>query len=88
MLGIDITLWITGAILVVGITEYIKDALKFIPSKYTWIYSIVSAILCVVVGYYSGGVNLIWDILGILTCSQLGYAYILQTIKKRLKGED
>jgi len=87
MLGIDITIWLTGAILVVGLTEYIKEALKFIPDKYKWIYSIISAGISVAVGTYGGGANVVWDVLGILTCSQLGYSYIIQTLKKKLKGE-
>jgi hypothetical protein len=87
LMGIDITVWIMGAILVVGLTQYIKGLLTFIPAKFKWIYSIISVILSIVVGYFGGGANLVWDCLGILTMSQLGYEFILQAINKKLKGE-
>ncbi len=87
IMGLDITIWLLGALLVVGLTEWIKGFLFFIPPKYKWVYGFVSAILSVVVGYFSGGANIVWDTLGILTMSQLGYAYILQMINKKFKGE-
>lgn len=83
----DIAIWLTGAVLVVGLTEYIKDMLKFISPKHKWIYAVISAILSVVVGIHSGGARLVWDTLGILTCSQLGYELIIQKLRHKLKGE-
>ena len=59
LMGIDITVWLMGAILVVGLTQYIKGMLKFIPTKYKWVYSILSAIISVVVGYFGGGANVV-----------------------------
>lgn len=87
MLGFDITLWVGGGILVVGLLQHLKTYTKKMDKKFNWVYSVVSAILSVVVGIYGGGANVVWDCLGILVVSQLGYETILQTLLKKLKGE-
>ena len=88
MLGFDVTLWIGGAIIVVGLTQYIKGMIKpYVPNKCARVvYSLLSACLAFVVGYFGGGTPIIWNCLGILVFSQLGYEYILQVIEKKLKG--
>lgn len=85
MLGVDISIWMLGAIITVGLTQWVKGFLCFIPKKFSWIYSVVSVCISIVVGFYSGGANVVWDILGILTISQLGYEFILQSINKKIK---
>ena len=87
MLGFDISLWIGGSVLVCGILQYLKTYTKKMDKKFNWVYSVASAILSTLVGIYSGGANVVWDCLGILAVSQLGYEAILQTILKKLKGE-
>ena len=87
MLGFDITLWIGGAILVVGLVQYLKTYTKKMDKKFNWVYSVASAVFSVAVGIFSGGANVVWDCLGILVVSQLGYETILQILLKKLKGE-
>lgn len=87
MLGFDISLWVGGAVLVCGLLQYLKTYTKNMDKKFNWVYSVASAVLSVIIGIFGGGANVVWDCLGILVISQLGYETILQTLLKKLKGE-
>jgi hypothetical membrane protein len=87
MLGFDMSLWIGGSVLVIGLVQILKTYTKKMDKKFNWVYSVASAIFSILVGIYSGGANVVWDCLGILAVSQLGYEAILQTLLKKLKGE-
>ena len=72
-----IALWIAGAIIVAGFTQWTKSFVK-IKSPYKWIYSIISVAASLAAAYAGGGTTILWNFLGTLAVSQLGYEAILQ----------
>lgn len=72
-----IALWVAGALIVAGLTQWIKSFLK-LKHPYKWIYGIISAVLAFAAAYAGGGAIVFWNFLGMLAVSQLGYESIMQ----------
>ena len=72
-----IGLWVAGAVIVAGLTQWIKSFLK-LKHPYKWIYGIISAVLAFAAAYAGGGAIVFWNFLGMLAVSQLGYESIMQ----------
>lgn len=72
-----VALWIAGALIVAGLTQWIKSFIK-LKSPHKWIYGIISAGLAFAAAFAGGGTTILWNFLGILAVSQLGYESIMQ----------
>ena len=87
-MDIDLTLWTFGAVSVVGILEWAKGLYDSVKAK-TWKSVVFSGALPAVsigVAALKGGADVAWNCAGIWSITQLGYALIVQTVTKRLKG--
>jgi hypothetical protein len=80
-----IAVWVVGALIVAGLTQWIKNYIH-LPGKHKWIYGIIAAALSFLAAYAGGGTTILWNFLGTLAVSQLGYENIMQ--KFLLKKED
>ena len=72
-----VALWIAGALIVAGLTQWTKSFIK-LKSPHKWIYGIISAGIAFSAAYAGGGTTILWNFLGILAVSQLGYESIMQ----------
>lgn len=82
---IDIAMWGAGAVIVVGLLEYVKGLLPKVP---TWVWAIAAPIAALVTAFAGESSKPFWDALGILSLSQMGYALIVQSIKKKLAPKE
>ncbi len=82
----DIGTWATGAVIVVGIIQWIKGlAPQAKPSTWSIILPVISFLAAVAFGFKSNTLSgVLWDTAGIWAISQLGYEIIVQSVKKRL----
>ncbi len=80
---VQIGIWASGAVIVVGVMQWAKGILpKTLP---TWVYSLMLPIAAIGSGIAAGGDNNIFNGLGIWAVAQLGYEIIIQKVKQRLE---
>lgn len=82
----DISLWLMGAVAIVGIMEWSKGFTKtaFKKDLPAWLCSIALPVVCLGVAFCKGG-EVLFNFVGMWSIAQLGYSLIIQTVEKRLK---
>lgn len=73
--NIDFVLWLTGAVIVVGIIQWAKNLFKTAPA---WAWYLALPLVSLVAGIARGGELWAWNALGFWATSQLGYEIIVQ----------
>jgi len=87
---IDFAVWFAGAVIAVGLIEWAKNLFPKAPS---WVWMVVLPIVAVVAAFAivlkddASTAAIVWNAFGIWALSQLGYALIVQLVKKRLEQE-
>jgi len=87
---IDFAVWFAGAVIAVGLIEWAKN---LFPKAPPWVWMVVLpvgafvAAFSIVLKDEASTVSIVWNALGIWSLSQLGYALIVQLVKKRLEKE-
>ena len=72
--------WLSGAVAVLGLVQYLKGLAKKLPS---WTWGVISIVLCVAWGFTSEKFHLAW---GTLSITQLGYETLYQPILAKIRG--
>lgn len=72
--------WLGGAVIVVGIMQWIKGTWKALPS---WALSIIALAVAIGAAFCQHYASDVYAGLGVWSVSQLAYELILQTVKKR-----
>ena len=87
---IDFAVWFAGAVIAVGLIEWAKNLFKKAPS---WVWMAVLPLGAVVAAFAivlkedASTLSIVWNACGIWALAQLGYALIVQMVKKRLGQE-
>jgi len=86
---IDFAIWFAGAVIAVGLIEWAKNLAPKAPS-WLWMVALpvgaVVAAFAVVLRDEAPFLAIAWNACGIWALAQLGYALIVQTIKRKLGG--
>ncbi len=77
---VNLGTWIPGAIVVIGLIQWIKGIASGAP---TWVWAAIAPIIAIVYSYSPPAIR---DAAGFLAVSQLGYETIIQMIKRKLGG--
>jgi hypothetical protein len=82
---IDIAMWGAGAVIVVGLLEFLKGAFPKAPS---WVWTVAVVLASGLTSLSGNSQKPVWDALGILSLSQICYQLIIQSIKKKFTPKE
>lgn len=79
------TTWMAGAVIVVGICQWLKKLAQNLPKKVpSWLWSLLLPVVSFGAAYSLKGTALCWDALGIWAIAQMGYDLIVRAVQKKI----
>jgi len=75
---IDLGMWTAGAIIVIGMIEFIKRIYPKLPS---WVWLVATPLASGLTAFAGKSDKPIWDALGILSISTLCYQLVIKSLK-------